>query len=69
MRVCVICKKGSKTGGKRSFLRSHYNPTKTLRRYPNLQWATLPAEALAKAGIAHGKRVKICAKCLKKLHK
>lgn len=59
MRVCSICEKGSRTGGKRAFLRSHYNPSKTVRRYPNLQWAKLSS----------GERAKICARCLKKLHK
>lgn len=68
MKSCTICGKGSVTAGKRAFLRSHYNPTKTVRKYPNLQWATLPAEAAAKAGIAVGKKAKICVKCLKKLH-
>ncbi|QQG45012.1 MAG: hypothetical protein HYW89_03345 [Candidatus Sungiibacteriota bacterium] len=59
MRSCAICHKGSAKGGRRSFLRSHYNPTTTVRKYPNLQWAKL----------ASGKRAKVCMDCLKKLHK
>jgi ribosomal protein L28 len=59
MKTCSHCEKGSALGGKRAFLRSHYNPTATVRKYPNLQWAKLPS----------GVRAKICTKCLKKLHK
>lgn len=55
MKVCVICQKGSVTAGKRSFLRSHYNPTAKVRKYPNLQWGRLD----------NGQRVKMCARCLK----
>jgi len=59
MKICALCQKGSAMGGKRAFLRSHYNPTKTIRKYPNLQWARM----------TDGKRKKICVKCLKRLHK
>ncbi|MDZ4285945.1 MAG: hypothetical protein U1A23_03395 [Candidatus Sungbacteria bacterium] len=45
--------------GTHSFLRSHYNPTSRIRKYPNLQWARL----------ADGKRTKVCARCIKGLHK
>ncbi|MBI2024090.1 hypothetical protein HYT00_01760 [Candidatus Giovannonibacteria bacterium] len=55
-RICPICKKGSQMGTKRVLLRGKYNPTKKTRKYPNLQWATLPA----------GGRIKICSDCLKK---
>lgn len=58
-KTCAICNKGSALGGKRSFLRSHYNPTATIRKYPNLQWAKLES----------GERAKVCVRCLKKLHK
>ena len=61
-KVCLICKKGSRMGGKRNLLRGKYNPTKTKRKYPNLQWARLPACA----GRQSGKRIKICTDCLKK---
>ncbi|PIR70655.1 MAG: 50S ribosomal protein L28 [Candidatus Niyogibacteria bacterium CG10_big_fil_rev_8_21_14_0_10_42_19] len=53
---CPICEKGSKMGGKRNLLRGKYNPTKHVRKYPNLQWVTLPTK----------KRIKICTSCLKK---
>ncbi|QQG45884.1 MAG: hypothetical protein HYY55_02780 [Candidatus Niyogibacteria bacterium] len=66
-------------GGKRNLLRGKYNPTKTQRKKPNLQWARLPAEALlarrslgvagAKAELPNGKRALVCAKCIKKLYK
>ncbi len=59
MKICAICEKGSKMGGKRNLLRGKYNPTKTQRKQPNLQWARL----------ADGKRVLICTKCIKKLYK
>ncbi len=58
MKICALCAKGSVMAGRRSFLRSHYNPTGKIRKYPNLQWARL----------ASGARAKVCAKCLKKLH-
>lgn len=55
MTTCPICGKGSRMGGKRNLLRGKYNPTKHVRKYPNLQWARLP----------NGKRIKICTTCLK----
>ncbi|MDP3051876.1 MAG: L28 family ribosomal protein [bacterium] len=67
-KICLICKKGSRMGGKRNLLRGKYNPTKTKRKYPNLQWARLPNAAPAspaKRG-GRGKRIKICTDCLKK---
>ncbi|MBI2507207.1 MAG: hypothetical protein HYW09_01170 [Candidatus Niyogibacteria bacterium] len=79
MKKCAICGKGSRMGGKRNLLRGKYNPTKTLRKKPNLQWARLPVGALlarrslgvagAKAGRPDGKRVLVCTKCIKKLYK
>lgn len=56
MKQCPICKKGSIISTKRKLLRGNYNPTKKYRKYPNLQWASLPK----------GGRVKICTRCLKK---
>ncbi len=56
-KECTICKKGSMMVQKRKKLRGKYNPTIKKRKYPNLQWVTLPS----------GKRVKACAKCIKKL--
>jgi len=55
MKECLICKKGSQMGGRRVLLRGNYNPTTRLRKYPNLQWASLPA----------GGRIKICTSCIK----
>lgn len=55
-KECPICGKGTIMAGKRNLLRGKYNPTKKTRRYPNLQWATLPT----------GGRIKICTSCLKK---
>jgi len=54
-KFCPVCKKGSQMSGTRVLLRGHYNPTKTSRKYPNLQWAHLPS----------GGRIKVCTSCLK----
>ena len=59
MKVCALCQKGSVLAGRRSFLRSHYNPTTTVRKYPNLQWAKL----------GDAPRIKVCVKCLKNIAK
>ena len=56
MKACPICNKGTQMGVTRVLLRGKYNPTKKSRKYPNLQWATLPK----------GGRIKICTDCLKK---
>jgi len=61
-KICAICKKGSVIMGTRRLLRGHYNPTKRSRKYPNLQWARLPA---SRQGGPSGGRVKICTRCLK----
>ncbi len=58
MRQCAICGKGSVIRGKRSFLRSHYNPTSTSRKYPNLQYAKVA-----------GARKLICVQCLRSISK
>ena len=55
-KECLICKKGTQMGTTRVLLRGKYNPTKKVRKYPNLQWASLPT----------GGRIKICTDCLKK---
>jgi ribosomal protein L28 len=55
---CAICKKGSSVRGMTKLLRGHYNPTGSKKVKPNLQWVKLSV----------GKRVKACAKCIKKLH-
>ncbi len=69
MKSCPLCNKKSALGGRHAFLRSHYNPTGTVRKRPNLQWARLPLNVAAKAGLPEGARAKICVKCLKKLHR
>lgn len=53
---CLVCKKVTRTGGKRKLLRGHYNPTGKIKRHPNLQWAMLP----------NGKRMKMCTDCKKR---
>jgi len=47
--------------GTRRLLRGHYNLTKTSRKYPNLQWASLPD----RVGGPKGGRIKICTRCMK----
>ncbi|MBI3627716.1 MAG: hypothetical protein HY220_03175 [Candidatus Sungbacteria bacterium] len=60
MKACAICGKTSSQKGVRALLRGHYNPTTTVRVYPNLQWVRLPNSP---------SRVKACAKCIKALAK
>ena len=57
-KQCPICEKGTQVGGHYSnrVRATKFNPTGKKRKYPNLQWAALPA----------GGRVKICTSCLKK---
>jgi ribosomal protein L28 len=57
MKACPICDKSSRmVGGYSNKVRAtKYNPTGKTRKYPNLQWAALPA----------GGRLKICTRCLK----
>ncbi|MCD6283672.1 50S ribosomal protein L28 [bacterium] len=56
---CPICGKKPMITVDRKKLRGHYNPTGKRRKYPNLQWVRL----------ANGKRIKICAKCIKAMGK
>jgi ribosomal protein L28 len=58
-KQCAICGKQGMMVGKRIKLRGKYNPSIKKRKYPNLQWVKL----------ANGKRVKACAKCIKKMSK
>jgi ribosomal protein L28 len=58
-RFCEICGKGPSKQEKRKLLRGHYNPIGKRWKYPNLQWAKLPS----------GKRIYVCAKCIKSLAK
>jgi len=63
---CYFCEKISVVGGHRKKLRGKYNPTGKTRKYPNLQWVRLPAD---RQGLASGKRVKACTRCIKTLSK
>ncbi|MFH1170890.1 MAG: hypothetical protein V1704_05005 [Candidatus Vogelbacteria bacterium] len=58
MKQCYICEKGSRmAGGYSNRVRAtKFNPTGMVRKYPNLQWASLPT----------GGRAKLCTRCLKK---
>jgi ribosomal protein L28 len=58
-KICQICKKGKFKVVKRKKLRGKFNPVKVKRQKPNLQWFKLPS----------GKRILVCAKCLKTLTK
>ncbi len=58
MRQCSMCHKTSVMGGKRNLLRGHYNPTPKVRKYPNLQYATIA-----------GTRQLICTRCIRTIAK
>ena len=58
-RICQICEKGGSVVGRIIKSRSKYNPTKSSRKHPNLQWARLP----------DGKKVLACTRCIKKIAK
>ena len=69
-RVCPICQKRSQVFIGLNKFRGKYNPSTKRRRKPNLQWAQIPVDEKRKAyNDFRGKRVKICAKCLKTLSK
>jgi ribosomal protein L28 len=55
---CPICGKSSRVaGGYSNRIRAtKFNPTGNNRKFPNLQWATLPGNA---------GRIKVCTRCLK----
>jgi hypothetical protein len=57
MKTCLTCAKTAAVGGGYSnrVRATKFNPTGKVRRYPNLQWATLPS----------GTRIKLWAKCIK----
>jgi len=55
-KVCALCGKKYQVATTRVKTRSAYNPTSRHRQQPNLQWYRLP----------NGKRIKVCASCLKK---
>jgi ribosomal protein L28 len=56
----MICTKGTRVaGGYSNRVRAtKFNPTGNKRKYPNLQWATIPKAS-------GGGRVKICTRCIK----
>lgn len=58
--ICPLCTKGTKVaGGYSNRIRAtKFNPTGNVRKYPNLQWASLPEQI-------GGGRIKICTRCLK----
>jgi ribosomal protein L28 len=63
-KICGICSKGSTLITPRNKLRGKYNPAAKKRKYPNLQWVILPAQTGSS-----GKRVLVCAKCIKTMAK
>ncbi|MBU3896111.1 50S ribosomal protein L28 [Patescibacteria group bacterium] len=70
-KKCAICEKTSTVNWKLKKLRGKYNPTKKVRKYPNLQWVLVPISAKSPKGIKpfKGKRVLACTKCIKALSK
>lgn len=58
-KQCAICGKKGRMIWKLKKLRGKYNPTSKKKKHPNLQWVKL----------ASGKRVKACARCIKRLNK
>ncbi|MFA5013316.1 MAG: hypothetical protein WC520_01995 [Candidatus Paceibacterota bacterium] len=69
-KKCTICEKSSSLGRQYKKLISRYNPGPKKRKYPNLQWATIPQETTKKKYKAFaGKRILACAKCIKALAK
>jgi len=69
-KQCAICQKGSRVFGRRKKLRGKYNPTGKVRKYPNLQWLSVPENVKSKKFKPFkGKRVLACAKCIKSLAK
>jgi ribosomal protein L28 len=76
MKECPLCQKKSMMVGRFvKFRAAKYNPTVKKRKQPNLQWFTFPSkEELPRLGKKNlssyaNKRVKICTKCIKRLHK
>jgi len=69
-KQCTICDKGSRVFGVRKKLRGKYNPTSKRRKYPNLQWLTVPQNTTHKKFKPYkGKRILVCTKCIKTLSK
>lgn len=69
-KKCTICEKTSSMGRQYKKLISQYNPTPKKRKYPNLQWVTVPVDTKSKKYQPYaGKRILVCAKCKKALNK
>ena len=69
-KQCAICDKSSRLFGKYNKLRGKYNPAPKVRKYPNLQWLSIPEDVRHKKyRPLAGKRVLACAKCIKTLAK
>ena len=69
-KECTICKKTSTMGRQYKKLISKYNPGPKTRKYPNLQWATIPTDVDKKAYKPYaGKKILLCTKCMKALNK
>jgi len=69
-KECAICQKGSRMFGRRNKLRGKYNPTSKIRKYPNLQWLSVPKDVKHKKFKEFaGKRILACTRCIKTLSK
>jgi len=69
-KQCPVCSKKSRMITKLVKLRGKYNPTSKKRKYPNLQWISVPVGVKRKNFKQFaGKRIKACAKCIKSLSK
>lgn len=71
MKKCTICGKNYILKTVRKKLRGKYNPTTKQKKYPNLQWVKLLSKVKTFDGrvLEEGKRIRVCAKCIKKLAK
>lgn len=70
-KQCTICEKTSAMSTRLVKLRGKYNPTAKVRKYPNLQWVTIPLQSKSPKGVVpfRGKRILACTKCMKALAK
>jgi hypothetical protein len=69
-KKCPICEKTSHMERKLNKLRGKYNPSPKFRKKPKLQWVSIPEDIKhPKFKEYAGKRILICAKCIKTLAK
>ncbi|MDD4358203.1 MAG: L28 family ribosomal protein [Candidatus Pacebacteria bacterium] len=69
-KVCKICEKKSAMGRQYKKLISKYNPSPKKRKYPNLQWVSVPEDTIKEAYKQYaGKKILACTKCIKALSK